>query len=65
MKYLPNGYKIIVYLNGHQQMTSECMHLFEKKAVAGDWDSSTDAFYRLQTIWGIQVELFGYTKIKC
>ena len=46
-----SGYKIIVYLNGHQQMTSAKIYLNE--GGAADWDTS-DIHFNYKTLWGPQ-----------
>lgn len=47
----PSGYKIIVYLNGHQQMTSSKIYL--TVGGAGDWNTS-DPHFHYKTLWGPQ-----------
>ena len=46
----PNGYKIIVYLNGHQQVGNARIYLSEEGG-PGDFDSSNDSYYSYKTYW--------------
>ena len=48
----PNGYKIIVYLNGHRMVQNACIYLTEEGG-PDDWNSSTDTFYRFTTEWNV------------
>ena len=46
----PNGYKIIVYLNGHQQVGNARIYLTEEGG-PGDFSSSNDSYYSYKTLW--------------